>query len=171
MNERLKLLRNTIKLTQHEFARRIGAAQSTVTNYEMGRRELSNTVVTSICREFRVREEWLRTGQGDMFLPEDSVEAIIEGHPTLTPECAALIRTLAELPEHDQSVIVNYLMKACASIEKIKPSERSAGMTPDELRVELDNPNVQNEQAGRRMGSGRGNRSHCQQDRVRVWRE
>lgn len=40
MNERLKLLRETLKLSQDEFGKRIGSARNTIANYELGRRTL-----------------------------------------------------------------------------------------------------------------------------------
>ena len=54
MNERLKLLRETLKLSQDEFGKRIGSARNTIANYELGRRTPSNTIVKAICRAFRV---------------------------------------------------------------------------------------------------------------------
>lgn len=62
---------NNKKMTQEEFGKRIGAARNTIANYETGNRTPSNAVITSICREFNVNENWLRTGEGEMFLPMD----------------------------------------------------------------------------------------------------
>lgn len=44
--------------------------QNTVAQYEMGRTTPSDAIVRSICREFNASEEWLRTGQGDMFVKQ-----------------------------------------------------------------------------------------------------
>ena len=54
-------------LTQVEFGEKIGVKGNTVTNYETGLRNPTDAVVLSICREFGVNEEWLRTGKGEMF--------------------------------------------------------------------------------------------------------
>ena len=67
MNERLKLLRRELQLNQTEFGNRLGLKQSAVANYENGTRQPLDTVITSICREFGVSEQWLRTGEGKMF--------------------------------------------------------------------------------------------------------
>lgn len=71
VNERIKKLRKTLDLTQQEFADKIGVKQNTVAQYEIGRNIPIDSVVFLICKEFNVREEWLRTGEGDMFLPAD----------------------------------------------------------------------------------------------------
>lgn len=71
MSERLKKLRKALDLTQQEFADRLGIKRNTVAQYEIGRNEPIDAVIISICREFDVNEEWLRTGKGDMFLPLD----------------------------------------------------------------------------------------------------
>lgn len=68
IGSRIKKLRKELDLTQTEFATRIGSVQNTVTGYESGRRNPSAPVISLICREFNVREEWLRDGKGDMFL-------------------------------------------------------------------------------------------------------
>ncbi len=71
MNERLKKLRKTLDLTQQEFADRIGIARGNIGAYEVGKNAPSDAVISLICREFNVNEEWLRSGTGDMFLPVD----------------------------------------------------------------------------------------------------
>ena len=75
MNERIKEIREYFNLTQDEFGKRIGSARNTIANYENGNRNPSNAVVTSICREFSINEEWLRAGQGEMFIkiPEEDL--------------------------------------------------------------------------------------------------
>ena len=69
MNSRIKLIRDNADLTQDAFGKRIGSARNTIANYENGNRTPSNAVITSICKEFGINEEWLRTGEGEMYLP------------------------------------------------------------------------------------------------------
>lgn len=78
MHERLKEIRKALGLTQKEFAARIGIKQNTIAQYEIGRNEPIDAVVSLICREYNVDEVWLRTGAGEMFRPrtrEDDIAA------------------------------------------------------------------------------------------------
>lgn len=72
IGNRIKKIRKELDLTQSEFAARIGSVQNTVTGYENGRRNPSAPVISLICERFNVREEWLRTGEGEMFKPKPS---------------------------------------------------------------------------------------------------
>ena len=67
MNERLKIIRLKLKLTQDDFAKKINVTRSAISNYEKGTRNIMNRVIADICREFNINEEWLRTGNGKMF--------------------------------------------------------------------------------------------------------
>lgn len=67
MKDRLKKLRKELDLTQQAFADKIGMKQNTIAQYEMGRTTPSDAIIFSICREFGVDENWLRTGEGKMF--------------------------------------------------------------------------------------------------------
>lgn len=66
MNDRIKIIRKEAKLTQKEFAEKLGIKQNTVASYEMGRIGISDAIITSICREFNINEEWLRNGTPPM---------------------------------------------------------------------------------------------------------
>ena len=72
IGDRIKKLRKDLNMTQTEFANRIGSVQNTITGYESGRRNPSSPVIALICKEFDVQEEWLRTGEGEMFNPKPS---------------------------------------------------------------------------------------------------
>lgn len=65
MKDRIKQVRKEHKLTQVEFGEKIGVKGNTVTGYETGLRNPTDAVILSICREFNVNEEWLRTGKGE----------------------------------------------------------------------------------------------------------
>lgn len=77
MNERLRKLRKFLDLTQQEFADKIGMKRNTIANYESNRNEPSNSVISLICREFNVNEEWLRIGKGEMFNQIDKDEELM----------------------------------------------------------------------------------------------
>ena len=83
IKDRIKLIRKEKKLTQVEFGDVIGVKGNTVTNYETGLRNPTDAVIKSICREFNVSEEWLKTGEGEMFLPLDRQEQIANLTATL----------------------------------------------------------------------------------------
>lgn len=70
MNERIKKLRKTLDLTQREFGECIGIKGNTIAQYEIGRNEPIDAVISLICREFTVNEESLRTGTGEIFMTQ-----------------------------------------------------------------------------------------------------
>jgi transcriptional regulator with XRE-family HTH domain len=67
MKQRLKELRKYLKLTQGEFAEKIGMTDASMSHMESGRTALSEQNIKLICLTFGVREEWLRGGKGEMF--------------------------------------------------------------------------------------------------------
>ena len=68
MNYRIREIRKDNNLTQTEFGERIGVKGNTITGYENGTRIPSDAIILSICREFNVNEDWLRTGQGEKYM-------------------------------------------------------------------------------------------------------
>jgi len=66
--ERIKEVRKINKLTLEKFGERIGMKKSSVSQLENGINAVTEQTLKSICREFNVNEEWLRTGNGEMFL-------------------------------------------------------------------------------------------------------
>lgn len=76
MHERIKQIRKALNLTQEEFGKRIGYTRGAVTNIELQKVEPKPLMLDLICREFNVNEQWLRTGEGEMFVQHSRDEEI-----------------------------------------------------------------------------------------------
>ena len=76
VNERIKEIRQTVGLTQAEFAEKINLSRNYVAMMEIGQREPSARTISDICKGFNVNETWLRTGTGEMLRPQRRVEEI-----------------------------------------------------------------------------------------------
>ena len=72
--ERVNAVRRSKKMTMEQFGEQIGVQKSAISKIEKDKVNLSEQTIKSICREFNVNEDWLRTGAGgseNMFIPED----------------------------------------------------------------------------------------------------
>lgn len=66
MNNRIKIIRTSEKLNMEQFGNRLGVTRSAISRIEKGERNLTEQMILSICREFNINENWLRTGEGKM---------------------------------------------------------------------------------------------------------
>ena len=124
MTERIKELRKALGLTQQKFAGRIGVKQNTVAQYEIGRNPPTDTVVTLICREFDVNEEWLRTGAGPMFVEKSRDEDLAEffgkvlaGDPDFRRR---LLSAMSRLTEEQWAMLEKVAQRLASDIEAQK---------------------------------------------------
>lgn len=77
LNLRIKQIRKQFSLTQSEFGSKLGVTQASVAGWESGIRNPLDPTLALICKTFNVNESWLRTGEGEMFLPEDRDNALM----------------------------------------------------------------------------------------------
>ena len=131
IGERIKELRKALSLTQTAFGERIGLKQNSVALIEAGR-ATSDQTIFAICREFRVNEEWLRTGAGDMFVPTPAsiVDELAEEYH-LCPEAQAMVEKFITLDPAAQLAVFDYM---CAVVDEI----REQADRDDQLRAELE---------------------------------
>ena len=73
MNERFKELRKALGLTQSEFGKILGLSTSGVSEIEAGRRKVTeqHLIMLSNYKKKIINIEWLRTGDGEMFVKMD----------------------------------------------------------------------------------------------------
>ena len=126
MDERIKELRQVLGLTQQAFADKLSTSRSNIANYEVRKNFPSDAVISLICREFNVNEEWLRNGTGEMFkemLPEDEVASYVEDllEEKDNPFFSLIIdmmRTYHELDEPSRKVALEYFRRLRDNIKK-----------------------------------------------------
>lgn len=79
MNTRFKELRKELKLTQAEFAEKMGLSRSYINMIEMGTKTPAERTIKDICRMYNVNYKWLVNGIGEMFTENDSdAQAIVD---------------------------------------------------------------------------------------------
>lgn len=68
IHERIRYLRkDVLGMNQTEFAERLGLKQGSFSSIESGSSTVTDRTIKAICMVFNVREEWLRTGEGEMY--------------------------------------------------------------------------------------------------------
>ena len=133
VTERIKVIRRAVGCTQQEFADRLGLKRNTIATYEIGKAIPSDRTISDICREFRVSEVWLRTGEGEMFLRQTEAEQLAE------------ITTRMELDQDDP--FISMITSAVKSYYKLSETEKAAisklvdGMIED-LQAQKNTPDA-----------------------------
>lgn len=98
--ERIKYLRKVeLKLSQDEFARRINISRSNLGNIENNNINLTNRVLSDICRAFCVNQEWILHGTEPVY--DKSRSALIEQFNELLPQ----------LTEENKLILYGYLQR------------------------------------------------------------
>lgn len=97
---RIKKVRLAKRLTQEDFAARIGVKQNTIAVYEGGGRNISEAVIKAVCREFGVSYEWLTDGLEPMYVPQESTDMSSLEHIMYGDNeyLKSIFRELAEMP-------------------------------------------------------------------------
>lgn len=125
MGERIKKIRSDKKLTQQKFAESIHLKRNTVGNYEIDLIEPSDRAIADICRVFDVNENWLRTGEGDVYTKASSalaLDALAERYE-LRPKDYALIERLIRMSPEQRDGILQFMQDVVDEVRTISGGE------------------------------------------------
>lgn len=116
MNERIKMIRKAVGLTLVQFGEKIGVSAASISAIEIGKNNPSEQTIKSIVREFSVSEQWLRTGQGEMFPPRTRSEELAAyfGKVITEPDESykkRLLLALSELTDEQWQVLIQLAQK------------------------------------------------------------
>lgn len=112
MNERIKELRIALRLTQEDFGKVIGVQRAAVNKWEKGINGVADSMILSICREFGVNEQWLRTGEGEMF--EQTRETVLDrlaAEYSLDKEQVSVIENFLDLSPQERTLFLTQMRK------------------------------------------------------------
>lgn len=120
--ERLRELRKHFKLSQTEFAEKLGVTRSVIKNLELGVVEIKDHMFKLISATFGASEEWLRNGTGEMFV--QTSKTILDDLKTqynLDSMDIAIFEGYLSLAEHERETVKKYIL----GIAERAKSERS----------------------------------------------
>lgn len=110
IGERIKVLRKEKNLSMEDFGSVIGMGKSAVSRIENGVNGTTDQTIRSICREFGVNEQWLRTGEGEMFeQTRASVLDRLSMEYDLSREQRSVIEAFLDLDPQERDVILKYV--------------------------------------------------------------
>ena len=117
MNERIKELRKNLNLTMEKFGIRLGVGKTAISKLENGERNLTDLMFKSICREFNVNEEWLRTGKGEMFVSNtgNELDALVKKY-NLSHGVYIFIEKLINSRPETQNAIVEFVKEVGSAL-------------------------------------------------------
>lgn len=117
INERIKVLRNSLKLNQENFGKAIGLSKSGISNIENGTRNVTGKHIKLISNEFNVSEEWLRDGVGEMFIETDStIISKLSAEYNLDSLDVDIIEHYLKLSPSHREIIKNFVKSIAKSI-------------------------------------------------------
>lgn len=114
MNERLKKLRTALGLSGEKFGEKIGLSRMAISNLENNKYNITEQTIISICREYNVNEEWLRNGEGEMFIEtKESFLENISKQYSLDDLDIKIIESYLNLSPDGREFIKNYIKSIC----------------------------------------------------------
>lgn len=127
IGERIKEVRKAKGYTQQKFADELGLKQNTIATYEMNKTAPSDRTISDICREFRVSEKWLRTGEGQMEIAEtqrDKLNHFFADVLTTAPdERSAFVAALDDLPAEFWPLVAQLVREYADNLKDIKKED------------------------------------------------
>lgn len=148
INERFIELRKACKKTQTDFGKVLGISVSGISAIETGQRSVTekHLIMLSNWDEYNVNIDWLRTGKGDMFLPDetDTLELIRKEYG-LTDTQFKFVANFLRLPENEKDIIFNFLESIFTENETMENKvEKELEMVPDDpTELEKNYPPVE----------------------------
>ena len=106
IHERVRTIRQALKLTQREFSKQVGLAQTALSMIEIGKNTLTDKVIKLICAEFGVNESWMRTGKGSMMKASPQLKELGDILVDLTPETQNYLLLIARELRNVQNALL-----------------------------------------------------------------
>ena len=125
MNNRIKEVRLGTKLNQEAFGKRLKITKASISRLESGINHPSDQTISLICSEFNIDEHWLRTGEGEMFMPKsrtDEISAfvgnILQGESDFRQK---FISVLARMTPDEWQILEKKVLELAEEIKKADP--------------------------------------------------
>jgi SOS-response transcriptional repressor LexA len=127
-SDRLKIIRETIGVSQTEFARVLDVAPSFISGIERDKKDVSRELLQKLLEKYQININWLLSGSGMMFLNENNRES---ENPPQIPRLGAMMDERLETIESRMAEIEN-------RIREINKDAPDSGMFVSDPEPEYD---------------------------------
>ena len=106
--DRLRKARKSLGLTQKELGKKVDVPWYIIKNIETGKTKLSPFLINLLYYEFKISSDWLRDGQGDMFIKDSPLSTSDE----------------KDISEHAKEIVKDALediLKKAYNVKKARP--------------------------------------------------
>ena len=116
VENRIKEIRKTMKLSQIEFGLKIGVSVGVISNIELHRNKtdiINDPICNLICSVFNVNPDWLLTGEGEMFIDSSNntpLSSLRQAYG-LSDDATKIIRNFIQMAPNEQSSLIQALKK------------------------------------------------------------
>ncbi|MDO4451353.1 MAG: helix-turn-helix transcriptional regulator [Lachnospiraceae bacterium] len=119
IGKRIEILRKDLGLSRRAFGEKLSVTESVIVNIEYDRLKRPNqkdSLYKLICNEFNVDENWLLTGEGEMYIEVDREnQLMIWAADVLKDESDSFrrrfVKALSELGEEEWELIEKFALK------------------------------------------------------------
>ena len=139
-NERIKLLRKELGLTQNEFGEKIGLKKSAISQIENGSTSSNPRIVQLICTAFNISEKWLTEGKGDMYTSDE--EAILDklaGMYDLSESQMIFAKQWLQLPATAKDAVVDYIVSVASALQEKKSTKNDVSESDTSKNGNINN--------------------------------
>ena len=130
INERMKMVRKEKGMTQNDFGERLGISYAAISMMERGLNGVSEQNIRAMVREFCVNENWLRTGEGDMFVnqkPDEEISAFMGDLLNDSPDFKkAFVSILARMTEQEWTMLEEKVHEITRMVTEIENKRNKA---------------------------------------------
>ncbi|WP_235839220.1 helix-turn-helix domain-containing protein [Clostridium sp. Marseille-P2415] len=125
INERIGLVLKELNLTKTEVAKKLKVSQQYISKLVVTGKP-SDRLVDDICEKFNISEEWLRTGEGEMFKQLTEQQKVMKYTAMLLKDTDSVIAdaiknfitTYEQLDDASKKVLNEIALKYMANLKK-----------------------------------------------------
>jgi len=117
VNQRIRELRKKLGLNQRDFSILLSLSSGYIAGIEVNLRKVNDRIIKLIISQFGVNEEWLRSGNGEIFIKKKTDEKAVR-----------ILSLYNDLPPHYQDVVLGIieLLRKANDTEKKQKKHISA---------------------------------------------
>ena len=122
INARFRFVFERSGLSQEKFAKKIKRSRGEIANIIYDKVMPREEIIEAVCEQFHIREEWLRTGEGDMEIADTQREKLqnffADVLATAPDERSAFVAALDDLPPEFWPLVAELARKYVDNLKK-----------------------------------------------------